>query len=178
MLQELANKFLLLGPWIWEEGTKKLSSEKCRGSWFYVVSGFHLEESSYYWSPTLYCRAQKTQVSSGVRQGMLMSEGAGWEEVQWTLDSFQIHLRKTINWANPLYCAKNTHLWAELSESAISLQLVLDYNTVPYLLICQKIWLVLPIFTKTAFPAQRDLQLTPGRPFNYRVQSCYPLMPY
>lgn len=64
---------------------KTLSSEKCRGSWFCVVSGFHLEES-YYRSPTLYRRAQKSQVSSGARQGMWMGAGAGWEKGQWALD--------------------------------------------------------------------------------------------
>lgn len=63
--------------------------------------------------------------------------------------------------ADALYWTKNTYLWAEPKDTAISVQLLLEYHTVPYLLICQQVCVMLLIFVKTAPPAQGDLQPIP-----------------
>ena len=65
------------------------------------------------------------------------------------------------NQADALYWTKNTYLWAEPKDTASSLQLLLEYYMVPYLLICQQVCVMLLIFVKTAPPAQGDLQLIP-----------------
>lgn len=106
-------------------------------------------------------------MSSGARQGMLMSEDTEGEKGQWALGC--PWTPKAFEWKQ----LDQEHLvWAELNDSVISSQILLEWNTVPCFLITHQLCWALPIFKKklywSAVPAQSGFAADSSQTFQFQ----------